>query len=148
MITILCMHSLSIRSDKLETRFVSVDATSYPKAYRFFKQLIEKHFNRVEYVLCVQNSFENQTLKHHGKILCVPLNYLIKLEVGDGLMEGYIETYVCAEMSNYQLDKIVSNVTYHGLGLAGIYLIVSRYLHFAIPIVALGGVGYLANLRK
>jgi len=147
MITILCMNT-SVFSDRLETHFVCVDATRYPKSYSFFKQLIEKHINRVEYVLCVQNAFDDQTLKHYGKILCVPLNYLIKLEVGDGLMEGYIETYVCAEMSKYQLDKVVGTLTYHALGLAGIYLIVTRYLQFAIPIVALGGVGYLANLRK
>lgn len=147
-ITLFCSYCFDMFSDVLEKRFVSVDAKCYPKSYLFFMQLLENHSDRVEYIVCVQNHFENQTLKHYGTILCVPLSHLIKLESGDGFMEEYIEAYICAQMSKYRFDKLVSSMIYHGLGIAGIYLIVTRYLYLAIPIVAIGGVGYVMNLRK
>lgn len=52
-------------------------------------------------------------------------------------------------MSKCSFDnRALGNLMYHVVGLIGVYFILTRYLDYAVPVLAICGVVYLFNLRK
>lgn len=129
----------------IEKKTISIDQHTYPQTHRFFLNLLEKYSTIVDGIFSVQTTEKKAVLQHYQQLLFVPVYYLPFIEQGDTITREYIESYINNEMTRHFSNISINDLIYHTLGITGVYLIITRYLQYTIPIIAIGGIGYIAH---